>query len=638
MDLTNIKKDNNFLINYGVFFSFGLVFLVFWTFCIRLFLHVSFAYLAIIPFLSILYILKKPRVLRGLFITGISWQSSLLILFVIILGVITQTIVITNGGVLGDNGLIVPSLNDSMWNISLVAELFNHTPNQNPIRAGEVLKNYHYFYHLFLAAVHYFTNLSFFDLYYRFGPWFISFLFGINLYLVSSLFTRRTIFRGLAIFLGYFSGNFAYLLPIFLGRQFDWKGNSFYSDQPFDQIINTHSIVGYCLFLISIYIISKIAETKAGDRRGWIIIGSFVFGTFYGFKTFGGIIAVGGIISTALLCLFFLRDRAYLSLIIGTLIILAPVYFMLTEPTQARLHPAPGWILTEMVSGNTQLNLPYYANVENYYHGIGNWLGYMKIKFIELAIYFFGNLGTRLLGVIFLIGILLKDIKKKSNMFPVIIYVVFSTSTALMIPLLFNLGGNAYNVVQFTPYALLILGVLTVMFLERIYYLFQGKYIKLLGGLIVIVVIALSIPVNVKNILGKLQTSGDRVSLDEFSALSYLKDHALSEGVILVDARQYVNDPVYISALSERRVYFASNGLAIPTINISGERRKNVVDFFENKLDINRFLSENNISYLYLRGPINENILSTILKRKDSRLFYLNNSVYIYKVGHEVTI
>src|SRR3990167_3923278 len=185
-------------------------------------------------------------------------KPNILILLVLMIGIVAQNLVLFRGGWKVGSLYLFPSLHDTMWNIALAGELFHHFPPQNPAMAGILLKNNHYFYPFFLAVTRYLTGIHIFDLYYRFGPITVSLLFGFGLYAVSSILTKNTFFRALTIFLGYFSGNFAFFLPLFLGRNLDWKGNTFFSDQPFDQLVNPYSVFGFTLMLFGIYSLSKI--------------------------------------------------------------------------------------------------------------------------------------------------------------------------------------------------------------------------------------------------------------------------------------------------------------------------------------------------------------------------------------------
>src|SRR3989338_656241 len=186
------------------------------------YLGLSFSLLWLIFFLSLVYLFKN--LLKFRWSKDLKNQMSkpnILILLVLMIGIVAQNLVLFRGGWKVGSLYLFPSLHDTMWNIALAGELFHHFPPQNPAMAGILLKNNHYFYPFFLAVTRYLTGIHIFDLYYRFGPITVSLLFGFGLYAVSSILTKNTFFRALTIFLGYFSGNFAFFLPLFLGRNLD---------------------------------------------------------------------------------------------------------------------------------------------------------------------------------------------------------------------------------------------------------------------------------------------------------------------------------------------------------------------------------------------------------------------------------
>ena len=63
-----------------------------------------------------------------------------------------------------------------------------------------------------------------------------------------------------------------------------------------------------------------------------------------------------------------------------SMLILMPVYFLITKPGSVSVIFIPGWLLTEMMVGKDKLNLPVFADKENYYRSLNNYFGLLKIK------------------------------------------------------------------------------------------------------------------------------------------------------------------------------------------------------------------------------------------------------------------
>ena len=548
-----------------------------------------------------------------LFLRSIKRNS--LLIAIIIVGVFCQSLVLFRGGWQVKDGLVFPSVHDSLWNIAVVNSITRAVPPENPAMVGVTLKNHHYFFHLILAVINKLTGISVSDLYFRIGPMLVSLSYGLGLYAVSTIFMKEQKYRILAVFLGYFAGNFAYFLPLFLGNSFDWKGSSFFADQPFDQIFNPYSVAGFSVFLYGTYSLWRFLRER---KWTWGIASVLSFGLLYGFKSFGGIIAEGAIWMSAVFFIFKSRDFRILVIAFASTAVFLPVFFLITETGSAKLFWYPGWLLTEMMVSRDKLNLPRFAEVENYYLTIRNYLGLIKIKLEEFLIYLVGNLGIRLLGLLLMVKSLVRPDKSPFAEKATMIFLFFSFCLAFFIPLLFNLGGNAFNIVQFTPYALVILSIMTAVALEKI----KAGRLLLLG------IILLAIPVNVKNIIAKLEMPSDLIRQEEVTALEFLRKNTKSEEVIMINPEEFVTEPIHVTALSERRIYLSSVGYSRQTGKDPSDRLEKINLYLTGKSD-DSFLRQNNISYIYLLKPLKYSYLEEKIKSGELQIVFENGSVII---------
>ncbi|MBI3379809.1 hypothetical protein HY029_03590 [Candidatus Gottesmanbacteria bacterium] len=632
-NLCKIKiKDN--LVNIGLSFVSGIVIITLISLVIR-YAGLSFSVLWIIFLLSLFYLVFRFKIknFREILKQKIfpKNKSAQIILFLVLgMCVILQNLVLFSGGTQVSGGLAFPSPHDTMWNIALASELIHRFPADNPAVSGILLKNNHYFYPLFLSVARSITGIDIFDLYFRFGPILVSILFGLGLYSVSKVFIDNIYFRITAVFLGYFSGNFAYLLPFIFGKNFDWKGNTFFSDQPFDQLINPYSVLGFALMLFGIYCLSQIHTPKKNLSLGYSIVGGILLGSLYGFKSFGGVIVILTLVISTSISFAFSKKLTFLPVTALSMGLFVFIFLFTTDPSKASLIWAPGWLLTQLMTDQDKLNLPQFANLERFYAFSFNRLGFLKIKFIEFFIYLIGNLGTRLLGMIYLVFYFLK---KSVYIFDKYIYLfmIVATIISIAIPLFFNLTNSTFNIIQFTPYALVILSLISTVILEIIYSFLVFKKQRLIGIVIIIIFIILSIPVNVKNVISKFERPKDILSYGELSALKYLQDNSNAQDIILINPSTFSQDPIYIPAISERRVYLASPGYAIQTGVDPVSRLKEINIFFHtyNK----EFLAKNKIAYIYeLRTNSSSNRNDSLFKLGLSSVFE-NDKVIIWKVN-----
>ncbi len=625
-----INSFEDYICRLSLTLSLGVTVLIVFTIVIQL-LKLSLLLLWTFPLVSILYLIScfyyKNKLSKS-FKQNNTWKTSYyLTLIIILVGIITQNLVMFRGGRTTESGKLFPSVHDTMWNIAVINELGFQYPPSNPAMIEVPLKNHHFFYHILLSDMHQITKISIVDLYFRIGPVLVSLLFGTSLYLVSTLFAKNIFVRSLSVFLGIFAGNFAYLVPIFLGSSFDWKGNTFFADQPFDQIINPYSVIGFSMLLVSIYCIYKLMNKDREIQNSWGLLCAVFIGGLYGFKSFGGLIAIGAFILISVYLLIFKKKTAFIPIFCLTIAIFLFSFFQITDLGKASLNWAPGWLLTQL-AGSEKLNIPKLIQIESFYGAIHNYPGLMKIKSVELTIYIIGNLGIRLLGVFYIIWLIVKNIHKDNPRLISLLYIFSIFLISFTIPLLFNLGQNAFNVIQFTPYSLVLSGLFTGLMFDHLWHHYSSKNNKIIILLFVIVISGLAVPVNIKNIISKIENPNDLIPADEISAMDYLRNITSLDQRILIDPSQYEFDAIYAPALSQRRIYLASQGYAIQTGNISINKFNALENFYSNP--VKSYLTNNKIDYIYLlkKGKSYRNLLkSTNIGLK---IVYENKSVIIF--------
>lgn len=626
------SEEKDPIIWIGFRITLGIVLFIYYFLLLRI-LGLSLSFLYIFPAVSVFYILYLKFIRNTyLFLDHLrrfNPMSFVLVISVLTICVVAQNIVTIRGGISSEKGLQIPSVHDGLWNVALLNEAYYHFPLENPAMAGEPFKNNHYFYPLFLAGVRFVTGFTNNELYYRFGPLLVSFLFGVGLYSIASLFSSKYSTRAIAIFLGFFSGNMAYILPLFFGKSFDWRGNTFFSDQPFDQLTNPYSVLGFAIFLFIIYSFHSFLVSKHRKYLiGWSLIIGLMAGCLYGIKSFGGILAILTFLITMPLVLVVEKEITLLLPLIFTSIFFIPIFLFTTEPGRAGLVWIPGWLLAEMMSGGEKLNRPEFSQIESYYHLTKNYVGIVKLKTYELFIYIAGNLGTRIIGLLYILFSLIKTKKKEEKVS--LLFISIAIFLSLVIPLVTNLKISPYNIIQFTPYALLLLSIFLALFLEQIIGKISHKHLYIASGLIIII-IALSIPVNIKNLQSKLSLDHEIISSNEVSALYYLKNHTTTQDVILLDPENVNHHPIYIPAISERRAYLAGSDFALQTGRDPARRVEGIKKFYSGDIDPGSFLHNQHISYVYVIKSKYSKEQMHVFRTSPLEKFYENDTVLIVK-------
>jgi len=554
--------------------------------------------------------------------------SELLILALLIGFVILQCLTLWTGLHFTTEGLRVPAVHDTMWNIAIIEELYYDFPPENPGFARVQLKNTHYLYHLFAAATEQITRISIIPLYYYFLPALVSLLFGLGIYAVGTIVTSDFRFHALTIILGFLCGNAAYFVPLFLGKNFDWKGNTFFADQPFDQLTNPYTVFGFVLFLFGTYWWFRATHNKLNLKH--LSIATIFFAISYGFKSFAGVIALPAIIGTSLILTVLKQDKKYLLASGLFLIIFVPLFFLTTTFGSVGLRWSPGWLLREMMTSADKLNMPDFADKEDFYVNSKNYLGLGKVKLIELAIYIGGNLGVRLVGLVALVSsLVILFVKKQTHpLLPAAVLTTFIVFGGLSLPLLFNLGASAHNVIQFTPYALLFLVFPTVFAIEKVWR-WLNKVTPLFAALFVIICVALAAPVNLKNISQKIHASGELIPQTYLEAFEFIKWQTPRSSVIVADLARFPTAPIYISALGTRRMYLVETGFAQQTGNDPQARLQLLEKSFSSNQFTN-FLDTPITHIVMLQTQVDAQLIKKLAA--DLTLVYQNEDMLIFEL------
>ena len=528
-------------------------------------------------------------------------------------------------------GITFFSFHDSAFHLAVISELKNHFPPQHPAFANEALKNYHYLPDFLLAGINSSIPVDKLNLYFRIAPFFASLYFGLATYLVASQFSKIIAFRILAVVLTYFAGSLAFLIPIF-NKGADWNAASFMLDQPFDLSFNPQNLLAFAIFLVGFYFVIK--YSKLGNVI-YLIVAGLIYAASFGFKSYLSALGIIAILAVCFHLFVFVKKIEVVKVSLITLSIFFISFFLLINSTKNSIHFLPGWTLKRMVEDPDRLNMASLTILEQHYLEKNNYLRVAQINIREAATYIFGNLGTRILGFIFILTFLKKFRKLSADR----IFIIVIVLSSLSIPLLFNQGGSAYNIIQFGPYALILTSIFSATALEKIYMCLDKKMavikLKKLFILIILVFLALSVPVNIKTFIKRLDTEKFEVPNSELEVLQYLKEKTDKKSVILVYPTKKNLNSSYVSALSERRV-FLSDSVQIELASLDFETRyKNLFQFFEpNELETAKeFLNENKITYIYLtaedKKATEKNVFFWGLKP-----IIQNGSVSLYRVNN----
>ncbi len=616
----NLYQDKS---NITLFLSFitGICVFILLTFIIRL-LQLPFLCLYFYIIFDIWYLIKSKKVLKEIF-TKFDIFSLIILLIIFIVSGILVVGHLRSGEA---NGYLhLASARDTLWRLSIITELINRFPPQTPGFPPILLKNYHYFYDLLIAATAKITNINQINLYIHEFALLSAVLFTLSIYSIFRFFKLNKVFSTLGALLTIFTGNLSFVLPL-LSKQYNFfaKSNIFMSDQPFDQSHNPFNLLAYALFIgLIILIISWEKNTKF---KSFFLI-SLILGILCGIKIYAGILICIGL--AILLAIKVSQKKFKLYYLLPSVFVL-PVINVIKGDNFSILSFNPGWLLTKMIEDQDRLFLKDMALKIQYYQNTGNMIRLWQYRIIQLLIYFIGNLNVR----IFAVGIFINKIWKKYLQKESFLFVLSIIIAAFLIPLLFNQTRASYDSIQFTPYGVLLCSILLIL---PVRYLYE-KYSKKIAIIIFFILFGLSLPTNIPLIKDNIDGASYSISIEEVVALSYIKSISKPDAIILSDTDMDKMMHMYVSVLSQRQIFLSGTALVEQTGIDASQRLKRIENFFiydyekrqPDKAAKIYFLKINNIKYIYLsKSGLAYKKLMDILGLP---LIYNNDQALIYEV------
>ncbi|MBI2599376.1 hypothetical protein HYW43_00465 [Candidatus Daviesbacteria bacterium] len=532
-----------------------------------------------------------------------------------------------------------PNTHDGVWHISLINQLLKSVPPENPIFSGEILKNYHFFYDLLVAATAYLVSIPVIDLVFRFYPVLFSLSLGIGTYyLISNLFEERlgrintkiaTLF---SLYLVYFAGSFGWIVSYIKEQKFAGE-SAFWANQSISFNLNPP-------FAVSLIIIIALVQLLILPNKKLIILAIILAGSLIGFKSYGAALVLSALLAVGILK----RSLKHLTVFTGALVFSSLIFFSNFQLNTQLFSFSPFWFIHSMIDspdrvGWMRLTLARTVGVEQ-----GIWWKFITAEILSLVIFILGNLGIRFLSLLSLIKI--KSIVKDNNH----LFLFILSCLSIMIPILFIQAGNPWNTIQFLYYGLYVTAVIGgVVFLS-----ITSRLPKFISALVVILFLGVT-PIN------SLVTASyyisylphARVDKNELEALEFLSKQ--KDGVVLTypydnKLKNKIAEPwplfaydstSYVSALANKAVYLQDEGQNQILLTDYKKRVVASKDFFrdiipnlsssEDLQAAKDFLLYNNIDYIYLLNKFSMGIDED--KLPIDRI-YQNEEVTIYQTKY----
>ncbi len=521
------------------------------------------------------------------------------------------------------NGLLVTTARDGLWRVAIIEELVKNFPPHNPGMSSEPLKNYHYLYDFIIASSHRITGINIIFLYFHYFSLLSSILFVLAINSIIGIFTKNTFIRLYGVVLTVFLANLSYLLPL-ISASYDFiaKPNIFMSDQPFDQGHNPFNLLAYSFMLITIFFIYQWEKNKSKYTLTLVCI---FIGLLGWLKIYAGFLVISS--WTAVYLYMYFKSRRFQYVALLPYLIFIPIYLHLKSTNPTVLTFAPLWILDKLVMDSDRLNLPILSAKMEVYQRAKNIPRIILIRLQELTYYLLGNLNIRVISLVWFKDILFRPLSLTLTE----VYISSIIILSFAIPLLFMQSRSPFDIIQFTPYGLLLTSILTIKYLDHFYRFLENKGAKNFGKIVLIIIFALGVPTNVYLLYSRRDLQNIIISKEEVNGLEFLRDHTPGNSIIMTDLYSANTETMYVSALSGRRTLLTGIPLVsqtgINTQDLNNEIKDIYANFSCNKW--RTFMASHTVSYVYLTGQsLNQ---SNLLRRCGDQLVYKNTKVRIYK-------
>lgn len=574
----------------------------------------------------------------------LSQKTSLWFFVILVLGSLSWSLVMVRSG---DNGFWGPNGHDGIWHVSLARSLARGSWEM-PTFSGENVKNYHIGFDLILALVNRITFIPVSVLYFQIIPPILALSVGILVYKFVYLWTKNIKACLWSLFFVYFGGSFGWVVTLLRGQG---GGESmFWAQGAISTLVNPPFALSLVVILAGLIILLRlVGRFKVYD----LVFAILLFGSLIQIKAYAGVLVLGGLFVAGIWR--FSKDRKFdlLSVFLGSLILQFLLFFPLNKSAGSLLVFKPFWFLETMMGLTDRLGwLKFGEAMVNYKTG-GVYFKAIPAYLIAFLIFWYGNMGTRLIGEV---EIVKRIIGKRINKFDsseinLIEVFVFSVILAgVVIPTFFLQAGTPWNTIQFFYYSLFFSGILAGIGVARF---LEGKSKTQIISFSLLIVL-LTIPTTFSTLKNDYLTARPpaRISKEELTALRVLEKEPI--GVVLtynfdkVKAQAAITNPPrplylyesssYVSVYTGKPVYMEDE-VNLDITQYDWRSRRAAVDQFVNSTEIQSakaFLRENNIKYLYLVKDLTP-IPGERFKLGQSQLglttLFENEKVVIYQVN-----
>jgi len=488
------------------------------------------------------------------------WSGPHWILFIFAL---LYSLSVTGSGWITKEGLILRGINasDGIWNVALISELEEMIPPEHPGINGVPLKGYHVFYNLWVSSIARFTSLDRVSLHFQYIPMTMSLLLVYILYVIGKQLSKNSYAALWSTGIALFGGSFSYVLPLFYHEKVSWD-DAFGITQPGSLLLSPSFVSSLIIFIAAIVLLDEYI------RRPYPITGFFLSllaGIAVGFKVYAGMILLPIIFVMTIYVWVVQKKHHMIFILIGSMFIALLVFYPFNANYGFLLYQ-PLWPPHRIMQGT--LGFTNWELKRQTLTQLGSFFGLIKLEIIAFTVFFFGNLGTRIIGFI--------GIKKFSfsQMSYIHTFLWLAVGISFIVPMFFIQPIGAFNMIQFFWYYLVFVGILSGWGI----YEFLQRFSKVPRYIIASLIILITIPSATEKILAYFPFSPTHITISSSELSLYdvmQKTGSYNDAVLIVPSLPeyskaelsrwfWGSSPPKVSAFGHKRVFLGNEVVQFP--------------------------------------------------------------------------
>lgn len=507
-------------------------------------------------------------------------------------GIFAQVFQYYDFGLKTPRGMVITAYNssDHIWHASLIRELVNKFPPNEPGISGVLLKDYHFWFNLCTADLIRVFHIPLLQTQFIGMYTLASVLLAFVVYfLAKKIYDNKTYIR-LLFFFVFFSGDASVWVLLLMRGNFDLSIGSIVNNGAkfIDSPAFSYSMI---IGLTGLYMLFHFKE-KVPKR--YIFLVALLFGSLLEFKVYTGITFMLGL--GALACYEAIKRRFSIGITFLLAAILGGLIFFPNLSSSGGMFylpfAMPRDFLTQKVFGLTDWELRWqiYATHNNY-------LRLYQYGILMSVVYFISQFGLQLIG--FFPYKHVRRILTYEKLIP--LYVIAVSGFVLGTQFYQKVGGA--NIWEFFLPSGIILSILAALLLA-VFFEKKNRYLRIIVFvLIFVIVIPRWFSTGIENFKGEYLSGFHGITNAEYASYMYLKNNVHPSEVVLAINTRYTTASPIAKVLTGQNFYLSGEGVRQQITTEITRRQKVIAEIkrgnLPNEIPI---LKRDHVRYIYVSG------------------------------------